>query len=73
MEHALKGVPVSQYSPPEGVLNKGGEWFYDEYAHGGGVTSLGLEDKSGAPSAGAEVQALPPADEKRKILDLFRN
>ena len=73
MEHSLKGVPVTQYAAPEGVLNSGGEWFYEEYAHGAGVTSLGLDDKSGTPGTGVEAQALPPADEKRKILDLFRN
>jgi penicillin-binding protein 1A len=48
----------------------GGEWFYDEYAKGAGVSSLGLNDK---PAAGADTQALPAADEKKKILDLFRN
>ena len=73
MEHALKGVPVTQYAAPEGVLNSGGEWFYEEYAHGAGVSSMGLDDKSGTSGTGVEAQALPPADEKRKILDLFRN
>ena len=73
MEHALKGVPVSQYTAPAGVVNAGGEWFYDEYAHGAGVSSLGLDDKSGTASVSVETQVLPPADEKRRILDLFRN
>ncbi len=73
MEHALKGVPVSQYTAPGGVVNAGGEWFYDEYAHGAGVSSLGLDDKSGTASVSVETQVLPPADEKRRILDLFRN
>ena len=73
MEHALKGVPVSQYAAPGGVVNVGGEWFYDEYAHGAGVSSLGLDDKSATTGAAVESQALPPADEKHKILDLFRN
>ncbi len=74
MEHALKGVPVAQYAAPEGVVNAGGEWFYDEYARGAGVSSLGLEDKaSTSGSSAGETHALPPADEKRKILDLFRN
>jgi penicillin-binding protein 1A len=73
MEHALKGVPVSQYAAPGGVVNVGGEWFYDQYAHGAGVTSLGLDDKSATTGAAVESQALPPADEKHKILDLFRN
>ncbi len=72
MEHALKGVPVTEITPPEGVVNTGGDWAYEEYAKGSGVTSLGLEDKQ-AGEAGANVQALPPADEKKRILDLFRN
>ena len=73
MEYALKGVPVTQYAAPAGVVNTGGEWFYDEYANGAGVTSLGLNDKSGTPGPAVEIQPLPPADEKRRILDLFRN
>ena len=72
MEHALKGVPVKEYSPPEGVVNSGGEWFYDEYAKGAGVRSLGLEHESGTSDPGA-AQALPPADERKRILDLFKN
>ncbi len=69
MEHALKDVPVMEPSAPEGVINSGGEWFYDEYVRGAGISSLGLNDKSG----GAGVLVLPPAEEKRRILDLFRN
>ena len=34
METALKGVPVMEPSAPEGVVNVGGEWYYDEYARG---------------------------------------
>ncbi len=73
MEHALKGVPVTQYAAPEGVVNSGGEWFYDEYARGAGISSLGLDDKTGTAGASPETQVLPPVDERRKILDLFRN
>lgn len=74
MEAALKGVPVSEPSAPEGVINLGGEWYYDEYARGSGVSSLGLEDKSApGPDGQPAKQALPPADEKKSILDLFRN
>jgi len=84
METALKGVPVAEIQPPEGVLNIGGEWYYDEFAKGAGVSSLGLDDKAPAapagtggagpgPAAAPPVQALPPADEKKKILDLFKN
>ena len=85
MEYALKGVPVSEYPTPEGVVNIGGEWFYDEYAKGSGVSSVGLADRPavGAVAAnpvtgqpvppGAAVQTPPPGDERRRILDLFKN
>ncbi len=72
MEQALKNVPVMEPSAPEGVTNSGGEWFYNEYAKGAGISSVGLDDKSKGP-AGTEVQTLPAADEKKKILDLFKN
>lgn len=71
MEHALKNVPVMEYPVPEGVTNVNGEWIYNEYARGEGVSSLGLDDKM--PFNGVLGQSLPPADEKRRILDLFRN
>jgi penicillin-binding protein 1A len=75
METALKGVPVMEPSAPEGVVNVGGEWYYDEFAKGSGVSSLGLEDKSGGSGSApaAQVQVMPPADEKKRILDLFKN
>ena len=69
MEHALKGVAVGEPEPPEGVIYAGGEWYYDEYALSAGVRSLGLE----ADSDPASTQNLPPADEKKRILDLFKN
>lgn len=72
MEHALKGVPITEISAPEGVTNAGGDWAYDEYAKGAGVSNLGLEDKPTGEPEGT-VQALPPADEKKRILDLFKN
>ncbi|MDO9090786.1 MAG: PBP1A family penicillin-binding protein [Burkholderiaceae bacterium] len=75
METALKGVPVAHYPAPEGVVNVGGEWFYEEYAKGAGVSSLGLDAgaKSGGEPAAPQVQPLPQGDEKRRILDLFKN
>ena len=66
METALKGVPVTEIAAPEGVVNQGGEWYYDEYAKGAGISSLGLGD---APEA--ETIPMPAAEEKKKILDLF--
>ena len=81
MASALKGVPVSEPPVPEGVVNVGGEWYYNEYAKGSGVSSVGLQDPAataaqqpaapGAPAA--PISVLPPADEKRRILDLFKN
>ena len=82
MEYALKGVPVTEYPAPEGVVNIGGEWYYNEYARGSGVSNVGgspdaspgLRNEGPAPpiSEGA-IQVLPPTDEKKRILDLFKN
>ncbi|MES2099598.1 MAG: penicillin-binding protein 1A [Pseudomonadota bacterium] len=63
MKHALNGVPVEQYPVPEGVVNIGDEWFYEEYTKGAGVASVGLEDKM--PTA-------PDEEERKSILDLFK-
>jgi penicillin-binding protein 1A len=63
MRYALNGVPVDKYPVPEGVVNVNDEWFYEEYSQGGGVSSLGVEDK--LPTA-------PNEDERKSILDLFR-
>ncbi|TXT41642.1 MAG: penicillin-binding protein 1A [Comamonadaceae bacterium] len=71
MTSALKNVPVMEYDVPEGVVNSGGEWFYSEYASGSGVANLGMSD--GAENAAPQVIPLPAADEKKKILDLFKN
>ena len=63
MRHALNGVPVQQYAVPEGIVNANDEWFYEEYARGSGVASVGLDDK--LPTA-------PNEEERNSILDLFR-
>ena len=63
MQHALKGVPVAALAPPEGVVQSGGYWMFDEYAGGGGIASMGLEDKIPQP---------PSTEERSSILDLFR-
>ncbi|HEX5286808.1 MAG TPA: penicillin-binding protein 1A [Polaromonas sp.] len=75
MEYALKGVPVTEYPPPEGVVNIGGEWYYNEYAKGAGVSSVGTQDPTAASTdqPGGAIQVLPPSDEKKRILDLFKN
>ena len=63
MQSALKGVPVAENVVPEGVINLNDEWYYEEYAHGTGIGSVGLEDKLPTP---------PNEDERNGILDLFR-
>jgi penicillin-binding protein 1A len=63
MNSVLKGVPIEEPAAPEGVVNVNGEWYYEEYARGGGVSSLGLEDKLPTPADEAE---------RSGILDLFR-
>ena len=73
MEKALKGVPVMEPTVPPGVVNVGGEWFYEEYARNAGVASVGLDDRSAALPSGTAPQAPPPAEERNRILDLFRN
>jgi penicillin-binding protein 1A len=64
MAQALKAAPITEPDPPDGVLNIGGNWIFEEYAHGEGVGSLGLDEKAPAP---------PTEDERKGILDLFRN
>ncbi|TAG35690.1 MAG: penicillin-binding protein 1A [Polaromonas sp.] len=88
MNYALRGVPVSEPPVPSGIVNVGGEWYYEEYARGAGVSSVGMQDaaaKATPPPAanaavpstpgtpGTPITVLPPADEKKRILDLFKN
>ncbi|MGZ5848269.1 MAG: penicillin-binding protein 1A [Ramlibacter sp.] len=111
MGTALKGVPETVPTAPAGVVNVGGEWYFEEYAPGAGVSSLGLTPGDAPPGGGsgaaggatpatvaptlpvrpATGQATPgnpgdkslmnsdgqppqrPAEERRSILDLFRN
>ena len=63
MKHALNGVPVEQYAVPDGVINLGDEWYYEEYTKGAGVASVGLEDK---------LPISPDEEERKSILDLFK-
>ncbi|MED5622194.1 penicillin-binding protein 1A [Ideonella sp. BN130291] len=66
MGYALRDQPVQEIQPPEGVVNVGGEWYFEEYARQQGVSSLGLEDKP------ASAPAAPTDDERKSILDLFK-
>ena len=68
METALKDVPIKESVAPEGVVQVSGEWYYDEFGRGAGVSGLGLEAK-GEPSN----EPVTAPEEKRKILDMFKN
>jgi penicillin-binding protein 1A len=63
MAYALKGVPVREPTPPEGVTQANGDWAFEEFSQGQGVRSLGLEDVLPPP---------PTSEERNSILDLFR-
>jgi penicillin-binding protein 1A len=72
MSQALTNVPVAEYPVPEGVVNIDGEWFFNEYTKTTGIATLGMEG-SGKPREEAPVIPMPVADEKKKILELFKN
>jgi penicillin-binding protein 1A len=63
MAFALKGKPVDEITPPEGIVNINGEWFYEEYTAGSGVRELATDPN--VPAAATE-------EEKKSILDLFK-
>ena len=67
METALKGVPVAEPIVPEGLAHIGGEWYFEEFSKGAGVSALKPEDNADP------AQTPAPADEKKKIVDLFKN
>jgi penicillin-binding protein 1A len=79
MSEALKGVPVSEITAPPGVIQVGHEWYYEEFGPGRGVRGIGLNDPwPGAPGSDTETTeaAVPPtpeSEDRRSILDLFRN
>ena len=63
MGHAMKRLPQRELVVPEGLIRVGGDWVFDEFGPGLGISSVGLEDK--LPSAPTDV-------ERNRILDLFR-
>jgi penicillin-binding protein 1A len=83
MATALRNVPVMEPDVPEGLVQFGNEWYYEEYTKGAGVNSLGTtsskpEQDAKAPApAPTDPAAAPPIvvspEEKKSIFDLFRN
>ena len=66
MQHALRNAPVGGMPVPSGVVFEGNDWFYSEFTHSSGVTSLGIEGKS------SEGEGATTDPEKKKILDMFK-
>jgi penicillin-binding protein 1A len=50
MSTALKGVPVQEVQPPEGVVRVDGDWRYAEWAEGGFLRTLGMDDQPISPT-----------------------
>ena len=71
MQHALKSVPVMELPVPPGVVQVGNELFYSEFTPDKSIKTLGVITGDDAP----RPQIIPPpaAEERRRILDLFRN
>ncbi len=63
MTHALRSLPPQAPLVPEGLVQQGADWVFDEFSAGAGISSVGLEDK--LPEAPSET-------ERKSILDLFR-
>jgi penicillin-binding protein 1A len=67
METALRNMPINEPSPAEGLVQMGGEWLYSEFSGSNGISSLSGKESSG------QADAIPPEEERKRILDMFRN
>ena len=72
MQEALKNVPVAELPVPPGVVSQNGDWYFEEYAPGSGIAKLG-HGEGDAAAAPASGPAPIEAEERKGILDLFRN
>jgi penicillin-binding protein 1A len=63
MTHALRKLPEQQPEVPEGLTQRAGDWMFNEFGPGAGISSVGLDDK---------VPRSPSDTERKGILDLFR-
>jgi penicillin-binding protein 1A len=75
MKVALKGKPEVHRPAPPGVILVDNDWMYSEFAEHGAISTLGF-DEPAMPSDNLK-QNIPsppvnPAQEKARILDLFR-
>lgn len=67
MTVALKNEPVSELTPPEGVVNIGGEWFYEEYTPSNAVRHLASQNED----QGGETPPPTSSSEKTVIMEMF--
>ena len=58
MAAALKNVPVNELGAPEDVIKVDGDWRYSDWALGGGIVSLGMDEQVIGP--GLIAQPPPP-------------
>ncbi len=73
MSEALKNTPVEEVPLAPGVVFTQGEWFYDEFVPGSGVRQIEMSDEETGPVSGVPADGGAPAEEKRSIIDLFKN
>ncbi len=66
METTLRNLPITEPAPPEDLVRMGGDWMYPEFAGNNGISSIGA-------NANGQTESLPPEEERKRILDLFRN
>ncbi|MEY4978328.1 MAG: hypothetical protein RLZZ352_598 [Pseudomonadota bacterium] len=82
MAEALKNVPVAEYSPPAGVIQAGGDWYFEEFGPGQHVPTIGMQateahDRNegqpvqATPGAEAETPKISPED-RREIVNQFK-
>ena len=69
METALRNTPIMEPDAPAGVVYLNNEWYFEEFSKGTGITALGAGEKT----TNSQRQTLPAAEERKTILDLFRN
>ena len=77
MKVALSQEPVVSYPVPPGVIQMGGEWYFEEFGPSTSIHSLGMNTPNGAGAPlldgnGNPIQA-PTEQERQGILNLFNN
>ncbi|MDN8613692.1 penicillin-binding protein 1A [Variovorax ginsengisoli] len=73
METAIRGVPVTELQPPDGVVHVGGEWYYEDFAPGSGLANPWGVSAPVPVEVAPPTKPEPPSDERSRIMDLFRN